>query len=70
MSVVTQQTHNQATPSILRPIEVPDNIPSYSEAIRMSKRLDAYFVRKGISWMRGREAFMFGQYKKKTLDRI
>ena len=71
MSVVTQQTLNQSTPQGLRPIEVPDNIPTYTQTIKMSHMLDAYFIRKGIPWMRGRDAFMFGQYsKKKSLDRI
>lgn len=35
----------------------------------MCRRLDAYFVRKGIHWESGREAFMFGIPKKKVLDK-
>ena len=59
---------NAKTPSGLRPIDVPDKIPSYDEAVQMSRKLDAYFVRKNIAWARGREAFLYGIPRRKKIS--
>lgn len=69
MRALDQRSFDQRSPSALRQIETPDRIPTYQETRVMCMRLDAYFVRKGIHWESGREAFMFGIPKKKTLDK-
>lgn len=65
MRPVDQRSMNARSPAALRPIEVPDNIPNYEETIRMSRKLDVYFARKGIQWSYGRQAFLFGFKKKR-----
>lgn len=59
-----QRSYDQKSPTALRQIEVPDNIPNYEQTIQMSRKLDIYFAKKNIHWVRGREAFMFGFRKK------
>jgi hypothetical protein len=58
---------NLKSPSALRAIEVPDNIPNYEQTMQMSRRLDAYFIRKGIQWSYGRQAFLFGFKRKQKI---
>jgi hypothetical protein len=48
MRAMDQRSHDQKTPSSLRQIEVPDRIPTYEESRAMSRKLTAYFIRKGI----------------------
>lgn len=65
MRPVDQSSMNGKTPSALRPVEVPDNIPNYEQTMQMSRKLDIYFAKKGIQWSYGRQAFLFGFKKRR-----
>jgi hypothetical protein len=69
LRALDQRSHDQRSPAALRQIETPDRIPTYQETRVMCRQLEAYFIRKGIRWESGREAFMFGIPKKKVLDK-